>query len=481
MQRTLLKEHKKHGDTLETPLLQGDLGKIIQLSSWSKDSLPEYYWIALIFNYFGRERGMVAFSNIMKDLKKYHLLDAELSKILNYPPGDQKLFCEIVDRHVPHSVLVPLTIVLSKYENTYFYKYYVDPSKPIEEKLELLFKIAKDNMTFHEHSSSDICFIVVWFSIYAERLHFMNSLPGLDAFSEYPRTLHSDEKMRLFRPTIRSTFQGLSSMNDHSFSANFWNELAQITSCDPLIICFAEENYRMDFYNEIKDALEFIKASNNDKKLEKKYEVVMGITTYIIKLFSEIVDNDLANAISGRVILRTMIEGYLNLKFILMKEREQPKIFEMFEDYGTGKIKLVNSKLREGKYSVDDNSHIKPFIVEHYVNENKDEEFINISLGYFDRTSIKNKASIVGEDLLYEIYYEYDTNYSHVFWGAIRESAMLICENPSHLYHATPDYHLEQKLPTVMYDCELVLKKLMECISDYVGLPDSYVKKYLES
>ena len=60
------------------------------------------------------------------------------------------------------------------------------------------------------------------------------------------------------------------------------------------------------------------------------------------------------------------------------------------------------------------------------VNEDMDESFVNTSFGYFDHTNISKKFSACGEELLYEMYYEYGTNFTHGFWGAIRESTMLI-------------------------------------------------------
>jgi hypothetical protein len=173
-----------------------------------------------------------------------------------------------------------------------------------------------------------------------------------------------------------------------------------------------------------------------------------------------------------------MVEAYINLKYLLLKESEQPDVFEMFQNYGIGKYKLVMAKLREGKYSISDVSHINPRIMELYVNEAKDEIYQEISLGYFDRDSIKKKAELVGEQELYEIFYEYNTNYSHAFWGAIRESSMLICDNPAHLYHAVPDFTFEQTLLDLNADCIMVLQKLVRSISSYIELPDFYIDKY---
>jgi hypothetical protein len=232
------------------------------------------------------------------------------------------------------------------------------------------------------------------------------------------------------------------------------------------------------YYEDVCKLLEYISATTKDIIQTTKYSVVMGITTYTIKLYSEIVKNNLTNSISGRIIFRSMVEAYINLKYLLLKEPEQPNVFEMYQNYGIGKYKLVMAKLREGKYTISEESHINPHIMEIYVNEPKNENFQDISLGYFDSDSIKKKFELVEEQELYEIFYEYGTNYSHAFWGAIRESSMLICNNPAHLYHAVPDYTFEQSLPDVNDDCIMVLQKLVRIISSYIDLPDFYKNKY---
>ena len=159
---------------------------------------------------------------------------------------------------------------------------------------------------------------------------------------------------------------------------------------------------------------------------------------------------------------------------MMQQEDEVPDVYDRFKAYGNGKYKLVMAKLREEKYTVSDDSQIDERIMELMVNEDMDEAFVNISIGYFDKTSVKAKFKKCGEDELYEIYYEYATNFAHGIWGAIRESSMLICDNPAHIYHCVPDYHAEQNLRSVLSDCEMVMKKTFEAIADYIEFPEFY-------
>ena len=65
-------------------------------------------------------------------------------------------------------------------------------------------------------------------------------------------------------------------------------------------------------------------------------------------------------------------------------------------------------------------------------------------------------------------------------WGAIRESTMLICDNPVHNYHTVPDYYAEQNLRSVEDDCEMLIKKVFHQISEYIDLPDFYYEEQMQ-
>lgn len=63
-------------------------------------------------------------------------------------------------------------------------------------------------------------------------------------------------------------------------------------------------------------------------------------------------------------------------------------------------------KEKENCQKASDDSQIDERIMELMVNEDMDEAFVNISIGYFDKTSVRAKFKKCGEDELYEIYYE---------------------------------------------------------------------------
>ncbi len=63
LERIKLEDHKKYGDTFHTLFTNPKgMGKQLHLSSWSKDWLSEYLWIAMIISKLGRKNAFQTFS-----------------------------------------------------------------------------------------------------------------------------------------------------------------------------------------------------------------------------------------------------------------------------------------------------------------------------------------------------------------------------------------------------------------------------------
>lgn len=476
MERIKLSKHIKKGDTLYTPYTNPEgLGAKLSLSSWAKNWLPEYLWIGLIIHKYGRKIGLEKINNIIYELNSHSICIPQFSKIHELEQEKRENFWSIVLNYVDRNVLAPFTIVATPDVDDVFYNFFFDYSINIDDSISELFSIIEKCSTFHDELTTDICFSVNWFYIKTGRLKISSRLDMLpQALTTYYKYNHSDEKMRIYRSVIRATFQGVSSIDSSKiFSKMIWEKFAEIMECNPLVIVW-DGNEEMKLFEKITKVIDYIVATNDNKKMDDKYAVVMGITCYIYKIYREISEKKLQNDISGRILFRTMIESYINLKYIMLQEKEIPDVYNRFKAYGVGKYKLIMAKMREDKYSVSDDAQLHQKIMEILVNEEMDEAFVNTSFGYFDKTQINKKFIYCDEQMLYEIYYEYGTNFSHGFWGAIRESSMLICDNPTHNYHMVPDYNAEQKLRSIQADCDMILRKLFELISEYIELPDFY-------
>lgn len=476
MDRIKLTNHVKQGDTFYTPYTDPKgFGASLSISSWSRSWLPEFLWIGLIIQKLGRKDGLEKLYKIIEELEDNGICVPQLSQITQLEDEKQNLYWKIVARYIDGKVMMPLTIVITPDINEIFYNRFFDFFANIDECISDMFAVIKECNKFHDELTTDMCFAVDWFYAKNGRLHISSELSLLpEALTNYYKHNHDDEVMRLYRPAIRSTFQGLCNLDSNKdFSNLIWEKLGELSECTPLIIVW-EGNKDMTYYEKVTKVIDYISSTNEDKKMETKYAVVMGLTSYIYKIYKEIIEKSLQNDISGRILFRTMIESYINLKYIILQEADVPDIYDRFRAYGVGKYKLVMAKMREGKYSVSDESQMEQRFMELLVNEDMDEVFINMSVGFFDKTNINKKFLFCDEQMLYEIYYEYGTNFAHGFWGAIRESSMLICDNPTHNYHTVPDFHAEQNLHGVHADCEMLMKKVFKIISGYIEMPDFY-------
>lgn len=403
MDRVQLSKHVKAGDTLYTPYTDPKgIGATLSISSWARNWLPEFLWVGLIIFKQGRKKGLESLYKIIDELNNNKICVPQFSKISDLEKEKEEKYWSIVLKYVSRKDLVPFTIVATPDVDEVFYNLFFDYSMNLDESIMEMITIIKECNSFHNELSTDICFIVDWFYEKSGRLFISTEL---DLFSKalinYYECEHSDKEMRMYRPIIRSTFQCLCNIDcNKKFSALFWERLGEISKCNPLIIVW-KESENMTFFEKTTQIMDYIEATNEDKKMNIKYTVVMGVTCYIYKIYKEIFEKNLQVTISGRILFRTMVEAYINLKYILLQETEVPDIYDRFKAYGIGKYKLVMAKMREGKYTVSNESQLNQKFMELLVNEDMDEMFINMSLGYFDKTNINKKFSLCDERMLY--------------------------------------------------------------------------------
>ena len=163
------------------------------------------------------------------------------------------------------------------------------------------------------------------------------------------------------------------------------------------------------------------------------------------------------------------------MKYLVKNETLHDNIWRDYQYYGIGLYKLVLARHRESE--IKNECHFDEQYIEAIVNEFKEEEFINMDTKYFDKHNIRIKAETVGEKELYGLYYDYDSSFEHGLWGAIRESALLKCNNPAHQYHCVPDTEDETILKTVLPDCIMIMNKTVLFLNDMYGIPDNTLKE----
>lgn len=449
--------------------------------TWTHGRLPEYLWIGLILKQYGRTVGLAKMYDIVTFLHEIApgMSVPRISDILALDSSSQAAFYEHVCSVVSRETLAPMTLFLTQSKYPVFAQSFACQGLSISDREKTIINVMKEIFGHQTNDSTDIRFVVLYFfAALSGRLCFQNR-EQVDFLLEYPVLDHSAEKMRMFRPLVRSAEMIVlqSEKANSDYLRLFWGRLSCMTQCSLYSVHCPDDKRDIDAYMEhLHDVFSYLsQLFVTTSPLDEKMNVLLGISTYSYKRLREVVDHGLCNSISGRSCMRVLIEDYIMMKYLIKNEPEHPDIWREFQFYGIGLYKLALGRHRE-RDGVDPNCHFNAEYIQVLVNEFKSEEFINMDTRYFDQQNIRKKAEAVGEADLYGLYYDYDSSFEHGLWGAIRESSLLKCDNPAHQYHCTPDVDDRVNLKSVLPDCIGVMNKTLALLNETYGIPSALLE-----
>lgn len=444
----------------------------LKLSSWAYERLPDYLWICIVFHLYGRKSGfeiMFAILNYFKGNFKEKIKDISMSSLLNLSDEDQNAcFKYLRDILGLGSVFEPLTLFLDLTNCPTFNLCFLG-EKTIEEKINIIKEVVKDNYDHNSNAATDVRYCVVIYQILIGKLIINRN--QVDCYYEYYKLNHDNAKMRLYRPLIRST-EGATSMGDVElkFKDIFWPRCYELIYCNLLYKKGKKENMelakdKLDKLHKVVvylDKLLNIKYQNNNKAL-----VLFGLLSFSYRKFKELVEHDLFLETSGRSIYRTIIESYINSKVLIKRSVSNQSIWDEYIDYGIGQYK----KTLEQKEDYEETaSHIDYKQVEFLVNDYRNPFFTNIDIRYA-LGQMRNLCEEVDEKYLYSLY-SFDSNVEHCLWGAVEEAALYKCSEATHGFHWSLAVDGENDLPSVLGDTIYVLNKHLRLINKIYELPD---------
>ena len=122
------------------------------------------------------------------------------------------------------------------------------------------------------------------------------------------------------------------------------------TQCAPLDISNHDNEIDAKISSEqIQELLEALKKHWDnvvtDTDINPKRDAVFGIAFYCISILGELVDGGTKVGILGRSGLRTIVECYITLAFLV--KRDQDDLWKEYRQYGSGQAKLSFLKLTE--------------------------------------------------------------------------------------------------------------------------------------
>lgn len=475
MEHIKLKEHKLKKGVLISPWNE-IMTPLSNNLSWFTGRLPEYLWLGLILDAYERKDAINKCFFILDKLLEIEpsLKAPAWSEILKLTEDKQEQFFSYLSSYINKNILYPLTCITTISDSPTFIKYFKADTN-IKERLNKLISTINEISGHQTYKATDIRYVVLFHNLHSGKM--VVSQETFDLFDEYRFLNHDDPKMTIIRSSMRSAEMTLAStplnkLDNAEYLASFWKTLSEITDCECYYFTLEEENVdATPFTEKIQDILCYYRELIEAQPLNTKLLVLTSIATYSYKRLRELVAHTLYNEISGRSIARSIIENYIMMKYLIKHENEHTDIWSEFQYYGIGKFKLIVQKDRE-KGKTEEQNHLNFPYLESLVSEYTREDFLDMDLRYFDNVGIREKASDVNEKDLYDLLYDYDSQYEHGLWGAIRESCLLKCNNPAHQYHCVPDIDDVQKLPSVWQDCHNCMLQTINVLTTEFGLPE---------
>lgn len=203
----------------------------------------------------------------------------------------------------------------------------------------------------------------------------------------------------------------------------------------------------------------------NNLSLTAEYEVVFGLVSRQCSFVNEMSYSPLIwNELILPVIMRCMVENYLNISYILKKPDERAKLF-IKKGLSTETLMLERVKTNENKTEID-----AQFIAgtENWINQQSFTFLNEINVGGWKEvkefSDVRETSIKADEKDYYDLFYDVCSSATHSTWNYIAKKNMKICENPLHKNHRIPII-LEPEIDIALF---LILTKILKDTFDKI-------------
>lgn len=458
--RTPIEKHKRKGKKLEA--LFSSFSQNTQ--SWKDDRLPEMLWATLIISNLEREKALEFFRFVIRLCRNNdEFADITHSGITQLSIENKE---EIIRKFCSYSDEVTLSLrpltLLEDLPDVDIWKQYLSESNP-EEDWRVIGKAVLDCLDHQSQESTDCRWVRLLSAVTTGKLSFPESMrERIEDLLEYP----NKGNMREVRPFIRATEIMLSPMlfqNKSSWSEIFWKNTFIQTLCLPIPHETYDKPKQIEYTRLEKIRIEIVELfldKDTYTSFDPKTDALLGNTLYALRLLSELSVTNLSRSATGRLVLRSLSEIYITLKYLAFKNSDE--VWQNYRAYGVGQAKLCSLKDEDldKKPKFFDNE-----LVKRIANEDKWEEFVDIELGNWDKSSLRDMSVESGCKDIYDMYYSWTSAYTHGSWGAVRESTMDVCGNPLHRMHRIPCISIHP-LPDTLADSVFLMNKILELVGN---------------
>jgi len=455
-----IQQHKVKGKTLIPPF--ADYPNL-KLTSWIDDRLPELLWACLLVSCGNRETALATFQEVINYVAKKapeasgKITHTGLSQLDDQIQKD--ILSIITSRKENKEILQPL-ILYESLPAKQQWEQFLPSHANID--IQLLIRGVARSLGHQSQEATDCRWLYVMTFLMTSklRLHDKEELEGLFYYPNFG-------DLRKIRPSIRS-FEvalslGLKQKTD--WPEKFWNECLVNTPCYPLPSVHPQSHPNVGTsifqVNEVYTALRHhMSRTIETTNIDPKHDTTFGIVLYSMAILQELLRVGNSTSILARTGLRTILESFVTLSYLLAKN--DTSLWQTHRVHGAGQAKLALIKLDE----LDNNpSYVDKDTLQQLANEDMWQEFLPVNLGHWDKTDLRKMSIDAGVKDEYDKFYSWTSSFCHAHWGSVRDTVLQTCGNPLHRLHRISRDH-PRMLPDVIPDACYLIDKMLELISN---------------
>lgn len=429
-----LGQHSRDRKTLSPPFAK--IGKLA-FKSWTNDRLPEVLWAVLLSGTLDRGVLLTLFRVIAQaghDLGEQRVESVDHSDLANIDDATfDTLFAAPLEVPAAREALRYLLVFDGLPDRTHWARH-LQPPPPNENARPLADSVGR-TLDHQSEQSTDCRWMRLIFHMALGKIFFSSRMEGrVQELLEYP----DRGTMESVRPSIRAAEITLSE-KERVWPAIFWKECLEKSDCvHATRIMPAREDTKeiLESYGWIYTgvATHFLETLEHTG-IDARHDAVFGLTLYSLSLTLRAIQTGDHGRPGGRVVLRTLVECYLTLAFLL--KRDDEAMWAKYREHGTSQAKLAFLKL----YELED-TDVPSFVdldeLERLANEDAWQEFSSIELGQWAGVDLRKMSEEAGAKDIYDKYYGWPSGYAHAHWGAVRDTVFDLCLNPLHRFHRVP-------------------------------------------
>jgi hypothetical protein len=455
--RTPIDGHTRAGKTLHPPFAQ--VSEKLTFSSWANERLPEMIWAAIIRVLGDQDYAIAEFRRILGFIgdhkERGKLCDITLTGIARLDEDLRDDFIRmVVETELTATGLATLTLFRNLPARDSWLKHLPDVSPSVD----LLMAAVGFNLDHQSQEATDCR----WLRLMAQVVSGKMRIPESTAKRWFGYPYDGDQ--RAVRPSIRAAEIATNPFQekDLAWPDAFWDETWRNTPCFMLgqlpEIAVDEELLTRGKVTEVSEALqEHWHRTHTTTAINAKHDCVFGIAFYSLRIVDELLGVGNSTGVLGRLGLRTILECYISLHYLL--DLDDESLWKKWRAYGAGQAKLNSLRF---DFDAEPPKHIDVKVLEQIAGEDLWDEFLSIELGSWSGKDLRKLSEKAGLKDIYDQHYSWTSGYVHGTWGPVRESGFQTCGNPLHRLHRYPS---RNALPDVLHDGVVLVDAILDDLS----------------